>query len=40
MYVPEFWAGFVAGVVTGWAGLLGLVYGAARWQQKNNRRPK
>lgn len=40
MYVPEFWAGFAAGMVTGWIGLVGLVYAAAKWQQKGNRRPK
>lgn len=40
MYLPEFWVGFVAGVVTGWAGLIGLVYWAAKRQQNGNRRPK
>lgn len=38
MYISEFWAGLVLGVVTGWISLLGLVYGAAQWQRKGNRR--
>lgn len=40
MYVDPFWFGFVVGMVTGWVGLVGLVYWAARRQQKGNRRPK
>lgn len=40
MYVPEFWAGFAVGMVTGWIGLVALVYMAAKRQRNGNRRPK
>ena len=40
MYFDPFAVGFVTGVGVGWVSLLALVYAAARWQQKNGRRPK
>jgi hypothetical protein len=38
MYISEFWAGLVLGVGIGWVSLIGLVYGAARWQRKGKGR--
>lgn len=38
MYISEFWAGLVLGVGIGWISLIGLVYGAARWQQRSKGR--
>lgn len=38
MYIPEFWVGVMVGLAAGWISLIGLVYGAARWQRKGNNR--
>lgn len=40
MYIDPFWVGFLTGVGVGWVSLVALVYGAARWQRRNGRRPR
>lgn len=40
MYLDPFFVGFVAGVCSGWVSLVALVYAAAKWQSKGNRRLK
>jgi hypothetical protein len=40
MYVPEFGAGFVSGVVVGWVSLMAFIYAVAERQRRRNRRPK
>ena len=38
MYFDPFVVGFVTGVGVGWVSLVALVWAAARWQRKGNRR--